>query len=201
VGLRLLVVDDSPNAAAVLQPDLAQRGHEVIIERSADAALRHLTREDVGAVMCDVAMANDDGLALCRKVVALRDELPVIVTAEAPTVAMAVAAIRAGACDFLTKPILPAEWLPTIERAFARSEQRRSVKRADGLATLDFGHGTFLPMEVVERRYVRRVLDALGGNKASAARVLRVDRRTLYRKLDRWSAHAAWEPDAVAAAE
>jgi two-component system response regulator HydG len=46
---------------------------------------------------------------------------------------------------------------------------------------------TILPIEEVERRYVAQVLEALGGNKASAARVLGMDRRTLYRKLERWS--------------
>jgi two-component system response regulator HydG len=46
---------------------------------------------------------------------------------------------------------------------------------------------TFLPAEEMERRYVLHVLNAVGGNKASAARVLGMDRRTLYRKLDRWT--------------
>jgi transcriptional regulator of acetoin/glycerol metabolism len=42
-----------------------------------------------------------------------------------------------------------------------------------------------LPMEEVERRYIRHVLRAVGGNKALAARVLGLDRKTLYRKLER----------------
>jgi two-component system response regulator HydG len=42
-----------------------------------------------------------------------------------------------------------------------------------------------VPMEVVERRYIARVLDAVGGNKTLAARILGFDRKTLYRKLDR----------------
>ncbi|HXN33823.1 MAG TPA: helix-turn-helix domain-containing protein, partial [Polyangiaceae bacterium] len=42
-----------------------------------------------------------------------------------------------------------------------------------------------LPMEEVERRYILRVLEAVGGNKTLAAQVLGFDRRTLYRKLDR----------------
>jgi DNA-binding NtrC family response regulator len=50
---------------------------------------------------------------------------------------------------------------------------------------------TFLTMEEMELRYIRQVLDALGGNKASAARVLGMDRRTLYRKLERWSKDGA----------
>jgi two-component system response regulator HydG len=46
--------------------------------------------------------------------------------------------------------------------------------------------GAFLPVAEIERRYVCQVLEGLGGNKALAARVLGMDRRTLYRKLDQW---------------
>ena len=42
-----------------------------------------------------------------------------------------------------------------------------------------------LPMEEIERRYILRVLEAVGGNKTLAAQVLGFDRRTLYRKLER----------------
>jgi DNA-binding NtrC family response regulator len=45
-------------------------------------------------------------------------------------------------------------------------------------------------LEDLERRYIQRVLKAVAGNKTQAARVLGVDRRTLYRKLERWGAHA-----------
>jgi len=45
---------------------------------------------------------------------------------------------------------------------------------------------TIVPVEEMERRYVVQVIEALGGNKASAARALGMDRRTLYRKLERW---------------
>jgi two-component system response regulator HydG len=55
-------------------------------------------------------------------------------------------------------------------------------------ATLESGESfTILPMDEVERRYVLKVIEALEGNKASAARLLGMDRRTLYRKLERWS--------------
>ncbi|MGD0523873.1 MAG: helix-turn-helix domain-containing protein, partial [Polyangiaceae bacterium] len=42
-------------------------------------------------------------------------------------------------------------------------------------------------LDEVERRYVERVMQAVGGNKRQAAEVLGVDRTTLYRKLDRWA--------------
>jgi DNA-binding NtrC family response regulator len=43
-----------------------------------------------------------------------------------------------------------------------------------------------VPLEEVERRYILRVLDAVGGRRSDAAKVLGIDRKTLYRKLDRW---------------
>jgi two-component system response regulator HydG len=42
-----------------------------------------------------------------------------------------------------------------------------------------------LPLDEVERRHVARVIAAAGGNKARAARILGVDRKTLYRKLEK----------------
>jgi two-component system response regulator HydG len=43
-----------------------------------------------------------------------------------------------------------------------------------------------LPLEEVERRYLLRVMEAVGGNKTLAARILGMDRKTLYRKLERY---------------
>ena len=45
-----------------------------------------------------------------------------------------------------------------------------------------------VPLEEVERRYILRVLEAVGGNKTLAAQILGLDRKTLYRKLERWGA-------------
>ena len=48
-------------------------------------------------------------------------------------------------------------------------------------------------MDEVERRYIHRVLEAVGGNKTLAAQVLGFDRRTLYRKLERVLRESWWE--------
>ena len=48
-----------------------------------------------------------------------------------------------------------------------------------------------VPLEEVERRYILRVLEAVGGNKTLAARILGLDRKTLYRKLERWGVDPA----------
>ena len=52
-------------------------------------------------------------------------------------------------------------------------------------------------MEEVERRYILRVLEAVGGNKTLAAQVLGFDRRTLYRKLERYGSLEQGETSVV----
>jgi DNA-binding NtrC family response regulator len=63
---------------------------------------------------------------------------------------------------------------------------RRSESAPPLVATMDASD--LVPLDEVERRYILRVLEAAGGNKASAARLLGLDRKTLYRKLERWGA-------------
>src|SRR5690606_34173050 len=60
---------------------------------------------------------------------------------------------------------------------------------------------TMPPLSDVERRYIERVLEAAGGNKTLAARVLGLDRRTLYRKLERWNREARQRRPEKAAAK
>jgi two-component system response regulator HydG len=68
--------------------------------------------------------------------------------------------------------------LPDKVRAFRRTEIVLSTSDPEQLVTL----------EELERRYVLRVLESVDGNKAAAARVLGIERRTLYRMLERWGA-------------
>jgi two-component system response regulator HydG len=64
-------------------------------------------------------------------------------------------------------------------------EKIRSYRSSHVLVAAD-DPAELVPMEEVERRYVARVLEAVAGNKAAAARILGIERKTLYRKLERW---------------
>ncbi len=65
--------------------------------------------------------------------------------------------------------------------------------RPDSLSSPEEDPGELVTMEVVEERYIRRVMAAVGANKARAARILGFDRKTLYRKLDRYGIDPAPE--------
>jgi transcriptional regulator with PAS, ATPase and Fis domain len=71
-------------------------------------------------------------------------------------------------------------------------EKIRNYKSSD-LSIAGVGEHEVLSMDEVERRYVTRVLKQLDGNKTMAAELLGLDRRTLYRKLERWGTTP--EPD------
>ncbi len=73
--------------------------------------------------------------------------------------------------------------LPEKIRAFRSSQLVLSTDDPTTLVTL----------EELEHRYVGRVLDSVAGNKAAAARILGIERKTLYRMLERWGEHVAHE--------
>jgi two-component system response regulator HydG len=64
-------------------------------------------------------------------------------------------------------------------------EKVRSYKSSHILIAAD-NPSELVPMEEVERRYILRVLEAVAGNKTAAARILGIERKTLYRKLERY---------------
>ncbi|HXH27664.1 MAG TPA: sigma-54 dependent transcriptional regulator [Candidatus Polarisedimenticolia bacterium] len=90
-----------------------------------------------------------------------------------------------------------------LERAVALTEHTTItledlVLRSDPLALLDKATSSGLSLEELERAYVARVLEASNGNMARAARVLGIDRRTLYRKIERRALSGGPRPPADA---
>jgi two-component system response regulator HydG len=64
--------------------------------------------------------------------------------------------------------------------------ERVRAFKATHLVLGDDDTATLVTLEELERRYVARVLESVAGNKAAAARVLGIERKTLYRMLERW---------------
>ena len=118
----VLVVDDEPFVRQSLQDMLAGEGLRVVAAEDPRAARKLLASEPVDLVLADLQMPHGGGLALLDEVAAQASGLPVIVITGVGTVASAVAAMKAGAFDFLQKPIDPGQLLLQIQRAL---EHRR----------------------------------------------------------------------------
>jgi DNA-binding NtrC family response regulator len=129
VDRRVLVIDDDPSMLELLQAELEQRHFQVVAHTSPEAALGALAEHDFDVVLSDISMRAVSGVDLWREVVTLREDTPVIVMAVLASVESAVASIRAGAYDFVTKPFDTSDLALTIERALKHRELREEVKR------------------------------------------------------------------------
>jgi DNA-binding NtrC family response regulator len=124
--LRVLVVDDEDLCRWASHQLLARSGHDVEEAASGEAALGVVEHWTPDAILVDIGLPGMDGIEFLRRV---RRQQPlvrsIVMTAHA-TLQTAVAAIRAGAVDFLVKPLDPAE----LESALARVNVRRPEGQA-----------------------------------------------------------------------
>ena len=117
---RILVVDDDPQIRRVMKATLVAQSYEVIEARTGEEALEISAREMPNLVLLDMNMPGMGGLETCR---ALRDssEIPVIILSVRNSEKDKVAALDAGADDYVTKPFSIQELLARIRAALRRS--------------------------------------------------------------------------------
>ncbi|MBX3233940.1 MAG: sigma-54-dependent Fis family transcriptional regulator [Labilithrix sp.] len=126
---RVLVVDDEPEMATVIEQALTRRGYKALQVNSADAAWEVLEREDFDVVVTDLNMRGMSGVDLTDRVAKNRTDLPVIVITAFGSLETAIATMRAGAYDFITKPFEIEQLVVAVERALQNKRLREEVKR------------------------------------------------------------------------
>lgn len=114
---RVLVVDDEAGARTSLKHLLGAQGFSVDLAAEGEAALERIAELPPDVVVTDLEMPKMDGMALIAKLREVDPSLPVIVATSAVEVRSAVLAMRAGAVDYITKPIEIEELVLSIERA------------------------------------------------------------------------------------
>jgi two-component system response regulator HydG len=126
---RILIIDDDRSMCEVLEAELKKRGFDSAFTTQPEDALRQLTEDNFGLVLTDINMHGMSGVDLCRQIVESREDLPVVVMTAYGSMAAAIAAIRAGAYDFVTKPFEMDDIALTLERALKHRALRDEVKR------------------------------------------------------------------------
>lgn len=130
----VFIIDDQEAVRAALGEMLRTFGHEVELHGSADAFLAQADLTRHGCIVADVRMPGMDGIELTRELTRRDVDLPVILISGHADVPMAVAAIKAGAEDFIEKPIDDVQLLAAINRCFARIVD--SLSREQSLSEL-----------------------------------------------------------------
>ena len=111
---QILVVDDEPVQREMVGGFLKKQGFEVLATDSAERALELFRRDAFDLVLTDQKMADMSGLELLQAVHAINPETPVILITAFGTIEAAVAALKQGAIDYLTKPLNLEELLHRI---------------------------------------------------------------------------------------
>lgn len=117
----VFIVDDQQAVRDALGEMLRVFGYSVEIFESADSLLQSMTVSKTGCIVADVRMPGMDGIELVRELSRQNIPLPVVLISGHADVPMAVAAIKAGAEDFIEKPVDDAQLLAAINRSLARA--------------------------------------------------------------------------------
>jgi two-component system NtrC family response regulator len=128
-SFSILVVDDEPPQLELIGGFLKKQGFEVTLAESGEKALQIFRRESFDLVLTDQRMPNLSGLDLLKAVRTVNPETPVIVVTAYGSIETAVSAIKAGATDYLTKPLNLDELLHRIEKV--REHHRLVLENRD----------------------------------------------------------------------
>jgi two-component system KDP operon response regulator KdpE len=116
---RILVVDDEPQIRRVLRATLTSKGYEVVDARTGEEALEALRDSRFNLVLLDINMPGIGGLETCKEIRA-SSEIAIIMLTVRDAEADKVAALDAGADDYVTKPFSTPELLARIRAALRR---------------------------------------------------------------------------------
>src|SRR5436305_12107241 len=118
----ILVAEDEDLMRAIISRLLEESGYRVAAASSAEEALDAFAAEDVAVTLTDIRMAGMDGLALLDRVKDIDPEALVVVMTAYSSVDSAVAALRKGAYDYITKPFVNEDLLQSVKNALRQRE-------------------------------------------------------------------------------
>lgn len=152
----IFLVDDDPGVLKALARVLREEGWQVETFESAEAFLARRDFRVHGCLVLDVALPGLDGMELQQRLAEAGQRLPIVFLTGRGDIPMSVRAMKAGAVDFLTKPVLAETLLAVVRAAIDKGASERQV-RAD-LTQLQERFASLTPRE-------REVLAAVAAGK------------------------------------
>jgi FixJ family two-component response regulator len=178
------VVDDDASFRTAVERRLTKAGYEVATYASAQHLLDRLPNEsELGCILLDVRIPGLSGPELQGRLSELGSTLPIVFLTGHPDVPTTVRTIKAGAEDFLTKPVSSDELLQAVERAIAHHEVTRSLNSKLDMVRARIG--TLTPRErqvfelVVRGKTNKHVANTVG----STERTIKAHRQRMMEKM------------------
>jgi DNA-binding NtrC family response regulator len=126
---RLLFVDDDADMVLLLRQGLASQGFDVKVAASGEEALELVRTKEFDVVLSDIRLPSMSGVELCERIAENRPSLPVVMITAYGSVDMAIAALRAGAQDFILKPVVIPQVAQILRRVVSQRHLREEVQR------------------------------------------------------------------------
>jgi EAL domain-containing protein (putative c-di-GMP-specific phosphodiesterase class I) len=134
---RVLVVDDDAMVRRAVERMLTVAGFEVTTVEDGHEAVLQLGQSKFEAVLTDIMMPGMSGIDLLRAARETDLEIPVLLMTGAPDVKTAADAVQYGACEYLFKPVLPADLARSMRRAIDMSRLARAKREAMSVLGMD----------------------------------------------------------------
>ncbi len=189
---RILIVDDDPGHLATLKTITRSWGYAVQTTDDGDHAVERATTDPFDLILMDIRMARISGIEALAKIKAYNPSIPVLIMTAYSSVASAIDALKAGAYDYLIKPLDFEVLKLTLERTreHAGLKVENELLKRQLHADLD-GSPASVPtpsdgtrsLEEIEKEAIVATLKATNGNKSECARRLGITRKTLHNKL------------------
>ena len=127
----VLIVDDLPANVDVVLGFLAEAGYRVLVSDSGYRALEQLARTLPDIILLDLMMPGLDGIETCKRIKANQDwsHVPVIMMTAADELSKKLAAFKAGAVDFVTKPVQPEEVQARVQTHLQLRDLQKSLEQ------------------------------------------------------------------------
>lgn len=162
---RILLVDDEPNIRWTMAEFLKRERYEVLTASDFESALALFGENEVDAAVVDIILPRKSGIRLLEELHSRTPHLPIVMMTGEPNISQLPDIVRAGAYDFLTKPVTKDSLLKAVARACEKkrlhdekSELEREVAQHAGRLEVAIAERT---AELVEaRNFLKAVLDS-----------------------------------------
>jgi len=179
----VFIVDDDTSVRNALARVVRRAGWNAEVCASAREFIDRYDPTQPGCVVLDVSMPEVDGLELQSHLRELGDPPPIVFLTGHADVAMSVAAMKAGAVNFLTKPASGKDLVDAVREAMARDAEERRGRAAHAKARARLASLSTREREVLERVVAGRLNKQIAAELGAAEKTIKVHRARVMEKM------------------